>query len=263
MSSAIHPSAIVDSGARIGSDVVIGPFVVVEGSTTIGDGCVIGPFSRIGPHTDIGPGNRFESHVSVGAPPQDLKFAGEATRLVIGAGNVFREFVTIHRGTPGGGGITTIGDDSLFMAYAHVAHDCMVGSSTIFANCATLAGHVEVGDFATIGAFSAVHQFCTVGPHAFIGGGSILTKDVLPYMKTVGNRPARCFGPNTIGLERKGFAPERRQALKRMWRYLRSPHLNTTQALEKIRAELVGQEDVDLVVAFIETSERGVILANG
>jgi UDP-N-acetylglucosamine acyltransferase len=263
MSTQIHSSAIIDPGAEIGVDVTVGPFVVIEGNTSIGDGCMIGPFSRIGPHTEIGKNNRFESHASVGAPPQDLKFAGEATRLVIGNNNVFREFVTIHRGTPGGGGITTIGDDSLFMAYAHVAHDCIVGSSTIFANCATLAGHVTVGEFATIGAFSAVHQFCTVGTHAFIGGGSILTKDVLPYMKTVGNRPARCFGPNTIGLERKGFAAERRQALKRMWRFLRSPHLNTSQALERIRAELSGQEDVDLVVAFIEQSERGVILAGG
>jgi UDP-N-acetylglucosamine acyltransferase len=196
----------------------------------------------------------------VGAPPQDLKYAGEATRLEIGDENVFREFVTLHRGTPGGGGLTRIGDKSLFMAYSHVAHDCHVGSSTIFANSATLAGHVEVGDGATVGAFSAIHQFSRVGAHAFLGAFTAANKDCLPYMSTVGNRPPKCYGPNTIGLERKGFSVESRKALKRVWRLLRDPKLNTSQAVERIREELGGVEEVDFVVEFIESSERGVIL---
>ena len=204
--------------------------------------------------------NRFESHCSVGAPPQDLKYAGEATRLEIGDENVFREFVTLHRGTPGGGGVTTIGDKSLFMAYAHVAHDCHVGSQTIFANNATLAGHVEVGDFATIGALSAIHQFSRVGEYAFLGGFTGANKDCLPYMSTVGNRPPKCYGPNTIGLERKGFSAERRQALKQLWRLLHSSKLNVSQAIERAHDELAGQHDVDVVLKFIADSERGVIL---
>jgi UDP-N-acetylglucosamine acyltransferase len=199
----------------------------------------------------------------VGSPPQDLKYGGEPTRLEIGDNNVFREFVTLNRGTVGGGGVTQIGNDGLFMAYAHVAHDSQVGSRTIFANAATLAGHVEVADDATIGAFSAVHQFCRVGPFAFVGGYTAATKDCLPYMRTVGARPAKCYGPNLIGLERQGFSEERRRALKLMWRYLHSPKLNTTQALEKIREELAGQEDVDLVLEFMDTSQRGVILGRG
>jgi len=260
MSSDVHPTAIVDSAADIGDGAVVGPYTVIEGGVKIGAGCQIGPFCRFGNGTSVGAGNRFESHCSVGAPPQDLKYAGEATTLNIGENNFFREFVTLHRGTPGGGGITTIGSGSLFMACAHVAHDCHVGSNTVFANSATLAGHVEVGDHATVGAFSAIHQFTRVGPHAFLGAFTAANKDCLPYMSTVGNRPAKCYGPNTIGLERKGFSPESRKALKRMWRLLRDPKLNTSQAMERISAELAGQEDVDLVIEFISTSQRGVIL---
>lgn len=263
MSVTIHPTAVIDPGAELGADVTVGPFVVIDAGVQVGDRCSIGPYTRIATGTELGAGNRFESHGSIGAPPQDLKYDGEPTRLVVGEGNTFREFVTIHRGTPGGGGITTIAGECLFMAYAHVAHDCHVGTGVIFANCATLAGHVEVGDWATVGAFSAVHQFCRVGRYAFIGGGSILTKDVLPYMKTVGNRPARCFGPNSIGLERKGFSEQSRAGLKKMWRHLHSSRLNTTQALERVKTELAGHAEVDEVVAFIETSERGVILARG
>jgi UDP-N-acetylglucosamine acyltransferase len=180
--------------------------------------------------------------------------------LEIGDGNVFREFVSLHRGTPGGGGITRIGDESLFMAYAHVAHDCLVGSHTIFANGATLAGHVEVADSATIGAFSAIHQFSRVGVHAFLGAFTTASKDCLPYMRTVGNRPAKCYGPNTIGLERKGFSEDRRRALKQLWRHLRDPKLNTSQAVERIQDEIGDQEDVSVVLEFIASSSRGVIL---
>jgi len=238
----------------------VGPYTIIEAGVTIDADCEIGPFCRFGRGAAVGPGNRFESHCSVGAPPQDLKYAGEATRLEIGRDNVFREFVTLHRGTPGGGGVTTIGDKSLFMAYTHVAHDCHVGSQTIFANNATLAGHVEVGDFATIGALSAVHQFSRVGQHAFLGGFTGANKDCLPFMSTVGNRPPKCYGPNTIGLERKGFSEERRHALKQLWRLLHNSKLNVSQAIQRAREELAGQEDVEHVLKFIADSKRGVIL---
>jgi UDP-N-acetylglucosamine acyltransferase len=261
MAAQIHPTAIVDPDARIADGVTVGPYTVIEADVEIGADCEIGPFCRFGTGTSIGARNRFESHCSVGAPPQDLKYSGEATRLEIGDENVVREFVTLHRGTADGGGLTRIGDKSLFMAYAHVAHDCLVGSGTIFANCATLAGHVEVSDFATVGALSAVHQFSRVGPYAFLGAYTGPNKDCLPFMSTIGNRPPKCYGPNTIGLERKGFSEESRQALKRLWRLLRDPKLNTSQALERIREELGGQEEVEVVLQFIDSSERGVILA--
>lgn len=260
MTLRINPTAIVDPAAELAEGVVVGPYSVIEAGVVIGADCEIGPFCRFASGTSVGERNRFESHCSVGAPPQDLKYTGEATRLEIGDDNWFREFVTLHRGTPGGGGTTTIADKSLFMAYSHIAHDCHVGSGTIFANNATLAGHVEVADGATIGAFSAIHQFSRVGLDAFLGGFTAASKDCLPFMSTVGNRPPKCFGPNTIGLERKGYSEERRQALKQLWRLLHSSKLNTTQAIEKAREELGDQGDVVHVLDFIESSKRGVIL---
>ncbi len=263
MSSLVHPTAVVEPGAQLAEDVRVGPYSIIEAGVRIGAGNLIGPHCRFTGDTVIGEGNRFESHCSVGAPPQDLTYAGEPTRLEIGDGNVFREFVTLHRGTRKGGGITRIASSGLYMAYAHVAHDCQVGSRVIFANAATLAGHVEVGDNASIGAFSAIHQFCRVGHHAFLGGFTVATKDCLPFMKTVGSRPARCYGPNTIGLERQGFEESRRTALKQAWRILHSPKLTTTQALETIRAELAGQADVDDLLEFMAGSQRGVVLSRG
>ena len=261
MAIQIHPTAIVDPGAELADGVVVGPYTIIDGDVVIGRDCAVGPHSRITGWTTIGANNRFESHCSIGAPPQDLKYAGEKTRLEIGDGNTFREFVTIHRGTPGGGGVTRIGESSLFMAYVHVAHDCQVGSQTVFANAATLAGHVEVQDNATIGALSAVHQFCRVGRYAFLGGFTAANKDCLPYMSTTGVRPAKCYGPNVIGLERKGFSEESRTALRKLWRTLHSPKMTTTAAMAKARAELAGQPEVDIVLEFIDGSERGVILA--
>jgi UDP-N-acetylglucosamine acyltransferase len=261
MAMNIHPTAIVDPKAELADGVVVEPYAIIDGDVEIGRDCQIGPFSRITGWTTIGARNRFESHCSIGAQPQDLKYAGEETLLKIGDGNTFREFVTIHRGTPGGGGITRIGHESLFMAYVHVAHDCVVGSKTIFANAATLAGHVEVQDFATIGAFSAIHQFSRIGQYAFLGGFTAANKDCLPYMNTTGGRPAKCYGPNIIGLERKGFSEESRKALRQLWRYLRSSKMTTTESLEKARAELAGQPEVDIVLDFIDSSERGVILS--
>lgn len=260
MNITIHPTAIVDSAATLGDGVVVEPFAIIDAHVEIGAECLVGPYCRITGWTTIGSGNRFESHCSIGAPPQDLKYAGEKTHLEIGDGNTFREFVTIHRGTPGGGGLTRIADSGLFMAYAHVAHDCDVGSNAIFANAATLAGHVEVGEHATIGALSAVHQFSRVGPYAFLGGFTTATKDCLPFMNTTGSRPSKCYGPNIIGLERKGFSEDSRKALKQLWRLLHHPKLTTTEAIERARAELAGQPEVELVLAFIESSERGVIL---
>jgi UDP-N-acetylglucosamine acyltransferase len=261
MGKKIHTTALVDAKAELADGVEVGPYAVIEAGVVIGEGTYVGPFCRLAGPTTIGAGNRFESHCAIGGPPQDLKYNGEPTRLEIGDRNTFREFVTFNRGTPGGGGVTTVASDGLFMAYTHVAHDCHVGSRVIFDNCATLAGHVDVGNDVTVGAFSAVHQFSRIGDYAFLGGFTTATKDCLPFMRTVGARPAKCYGPNTIGLERKGFSEERREALKKLWRVLRSPKLTTTQAVEKARAELAGQPDVDAVLAFIDGTRRGVILA--
>jgi UDP-N-acetylglucosamine acyltransferase len=257
--AAIAETAIVSADAALADDVVVGPYAVIGPQVTIGAGTVIGPHVRIEGPTQIGERNRFVGQASIGTDPQDLKFKGERTELRIGHDNVFREFVTVNRGTIGGGALTTIGNGNFFMAYAHVAHDCHVGSSTIFANNATLAGHVEIGDFSTIGAFSAVHQFCRVGDHAFIGGGSICTQDVLPYVKTVGNRPAKTYGINTIGLQRKGFEKETIEALQRAYRILTRSKLLLQDALAKIESELAFHSEVRYFVEFVKSSQRGVI----
>ncbi len=259
MSTTIAETAIISSDATLAPDVVVGPYAVIGPHVEIGAGTVIGPHMRIEGPTVIGERNRFSGQASIGTDPQDLKFKGERTELRIGNDNVFREFVTINRGTTGGGAITTIGSGNFFMAYAHVAHDCHIGSNTIFANNATLAGHVEVGDFTTIGAFSAVHQYCRVGDHAFIGGGSICTQDVLPFVKTVGNRPAKTYGINHIGLERKGFQKETIEALQRAYRILVRSKLRLQEALDRIETELSFHSEVRYLVEFVRSSQRGVI----
>ncbi|MGH9459068.1 MAG: acyl-ACP--UDP-N-acetylglucosamine O-acyltransferase [Thermoanaerobaculia bacterium] len=255
----IHPTAIVSSEAALASEVVVGPYAIVEAAVTIGAGTVVGPHVRIEGPTTIGERNRFAGHSSIGSPPQDLKFKGEHTELRIGNDNVFREFVTLNRGTVGGGGLTTIGSRNFMMAYAHVAHDCHVGDDTIFANAATLAGHVEVGDFATIGAFSAVHQFCRVGDHAFMGGFTVATQDVLPFVKTVGNRPAKTYGVNTIGLERKGFSKDTIEALQKAYRILVRSRLRLEDALARIEADLPYYPEARYMVEFIRGSQRGIV----
>lgn len=259
MSSTIAETAIISSEAQLAPGVEVGPYAIIGPNVSIGAGSVVGPHVRIEGPTTIGERNRLVGQLSIGTEPQDLKFKGEKTELRIGNDNVFREFVTINRGTVGGGGVTTIGSNNFFMAYSHVAHDCHVGSNTIFANNATLAGHVEVGDFATVGAFSAVHQFCRVGDHAFIGGGSICTQDVLPYVKTVGNRPAQTYGVNTIGLQRKGFQQETVEALQRAYRILTRSKLRLQEALDRIETELGFHSEVRYFVEFIRESKRGVI----
>jgi UDP-N-acetylglucosamine acyltransferase len=255
----IDSTAVVSNEAVLAPDVSVGPYAVIGPHVTIGAGTIIGPHVRIDGPTQIGERNQFVGQCSIGTPPQDLKFKGEKTELRIGNDNVFREFVTVNRGTIGGGGITTIGSHSFFMAYAHVAHDCHVGDTTVFANNATLAGHVEVGDFATIGAFSAVHQFCRVGDHAFIGGGSICTQDVLPFVKTVGNRPAKTYGVNNIGLERKGFDKDTIEALQRAYRILTRSKLLLADALAKIETDFGFHSEVRYFVEFVRGSKRGVI----
>ena len=255
----IDPTAVISSDAVLAPDVTVGPYSVIGPHVTIGAGTTIGPHIRIEGPTQIGERNQFVGQASIGTPPQDLKYKGEKTQLRIGNDNVFREFVTVNRGTTGGGGLTTIGSGGFFMAYAHVAHDCHVGDHTIFANNATLAGHVDVGDFSTIGAFSAVHQFCRVGDHAFIGGGSICTQDVLPYVKTVGNRPAKTYGVNNIGLERKGFTKDTIEALQRAYRILTRSKLLLNDALEKIETDLGFHAEVRYFVEFVRGSKRGVI----
>jgi UDP-N-acetylglucosamine acyltransferase len=257
--TAIAETAVISSEATLAHDVTVGPYAVIGAQVTIGAGTLIGPHVRIDGPATIGERNRFVGQCSVGTEPQDLKYKGERTELSIGNDNVFREFVTVNRGTTGGGGITTIASNNFFMAYAHVAHDCHVGSGTVFANNATLAGHVEVGDFSTIGAFSAVHQFCRVGEHAFIGGGSICTQDVLPFAKTVGNRPAKTYGINTIGLERKGISKEAIEALQRAYRILIRSKLKVVDALVRIEAELGHIPEVRYLAEFVRSSQRGII----
>ena len=252
----IDASAMVHPAARIGAGSVIGPNAIVGEHVVLGRDCRVGASSIIDGWTEIGDGNEVFPFASIGLIPQDLKFKGEKTRLVIGHRNVFREFVTIHRGTGGGGGVTEIGDHNVFMAYAHIAHDCHVGNYTIFGNAATLGGHVTVEDFAAVSAFSGVHQFCRVGRYAFIGGYSVVTKDALPFAKTVGNR-ARIYGLNTIGLERRKFSRETISKLRRSFRYLL--HSNTSRALAQIdRDPSLQCEEVQYLTNFIRSSARGV-----
>ncbi len=258
MRELIHATAVVAGSAVLGEDVTIGPYAVV------GDDVVIGAHTTVGAHASIqgpailGESNRVFDHATLGFEPQDLKYRGEPTRLIVGARNVFREFCTIHRGTASGGGETVIGDDNYFMNYAHVGHDNRIGSSVVMANYAVLAGHVEVGHNAKIGAFNAIHQFCRVGAHAFLGAYTGCRQDVLPFCRTDG-LDAKTYGLNTIGLKRSGFSDERIEALQKAYRLLVKSKLNTSQAIERIEAELPGQPDVEELVAFIRSSERGFI----
>jgi UDP-N-acetylglucosamine acyltransferase len=247
----IHPTAIVHPGAIIGEGTIVGPFVTIGEHVRIGRDCRIGASTVIDGWTEIGDGNEIFPMASIGLVPQDLKFGGEPTRVVIGERNVIREFVTIHRGTAGGGGLTSIGARNLLMAYTHIAHDCHVQNDTIFGNGATLAGHVLVEDFANVGAFSGVHQFCRVGKYGFIGGYSVVTKDALPFAKTVGNR-ARIYGINTIGLIRRGFSPDTIAKLRRAYRHLL--HSNTSRALAQIERDAsLKCDEVRYVVEFIRS----------
>ncbi|RPJ69460.1 MAG: acyl-ACP--UDP-N-acetylglucosamine O-acyltransferase [Acidobacteria bacterium] len=258
--AAIDAAAVVHPGAEIGAGTVIAAHATIGPRVKIGKNCRIGSSSVIDGWTEIGDDNDISPFVSIGLPPQDLKYRGEETRVVVGSGNVIREFVTIHRGTVGGGGVTRVGNRNLLMAYTHVAHDCQVGNEIIFANNATLGGHVHVEDCATISALSGVHQFCRVGRHAFIGAHSAVTKDAMPFAKSVGNR-ARIYGLNTIGLARRGFSPETIGKLKRAYRLLLVSKLNTSRAVARIEADpSLACPEIEYLVDFIRSSHRGVLL---
>lgn len=253
----IHATAIIAPGAQIASDVSIGPYAVIGEHVRIGSGTSVGPHAVIEGRTEIGRDNRIFQFTSIGAIPQDLKFHGEESTLTIGDRNKIREFVTIHLGTEDGGGKTTVGSDNLFMAYAHVAHDCVVGNHVILANAATLAGHVEVDDFAILGGLSAVHQFCRVGCHVMASGGSMIAQDVVPYTVVQGDR-AKTVGLNLIGLKRRGFSPEVLKTIKQAYRFVFRSNLPLEEALVKIEEELDGSPELSVFVDFIKKSERGL-----
>jgi UDP-N-acetylglucosamine acyltransferase len=254
----IHETAIVHSAASIGEACIIGPFSTVGAKVVLGKGVELVSHVVIDGDTRIGSGTKIFPFASIGLSPQDLKYGGEETRTEIGERNQIREFVTIHRGTAGGGGITRLGNDNLLMAQVHVAHDCTVGNNVIMANAATLAGHVEIADRANVGAYSGVHQFCRVGFEAFVGGYSVVVKDAPPFAIIQGNH-AKCYGVNKVGLKRRGYSKETIDHLHHAYHLLLTAKLNTTQALERIREEIRGCDEVELLVNFIETSARGVV----
>jgi len=259
MSASIHETAIIAEGARTGEGCFIGPFCTIGAGVTLEDRVRLESHVVVDGDTKIGADTKVFPFVSIGLGPQDLKYAGEPTSVVIGERNVIREFVTIHRGTAGGGGVTRLGNENLLMAQSHVAHDCQLGDGIIMANGATLAGHVEIADRANIGAYSGVHQFCRIGLEAFVGGYSVVVKDAPPFATIQGNH-ARCFGLNRVGMRRRGYSPETIQNLHHAYHLLLSAKLNTSQALERIKSEISGCREVGLLVDFIETTKRGVVL---
>ncbi len=254
----IHPTAIVSPETEIADDACIGPYCRIGSRVRIGKNCRFESHVVVEGPTTIGENNQFYPFGTIGLQPQDLKFKGEETFLTIGNHNIFREYVNVHRGTKGGGGNTRIGDHNFLMAYVHIGHDSVLGNHIIMANAATLAGHVIIEDHATIGAFSGVHQFCRVGTHGYVGGYTVITKDVLPYSKTVGERNTKAYGPNVLGLERKGFTPQQIQNIRTAFRLLLQSKLNTTQAVDAIKTRLDSPE-VQIILDFIGKSERGVI----
>jgi UDP-N-acetylglucosamine acyltransferase len=255
----IHPQAVVSRKAKLGKGVKVGAFAMVGADVELGEGCEIQAHAVLQGPTRFGAGNMFHSFCVIGGDPQDYTYRGEHVELIVGEGNIFREYVTISRGTRKGGGTTRIGSNNFFLAYSHVGHDCQVGSGTLFVNGATLAGHVTVEDFVTVGAFSPVHQFCRLGRHAYIGACTVITQDVPPFSLIVTERETRCFGPNTIGLERKGFSAERVKMLQRAFRVLTRSRKNTSQALEEMRRVMAKSEDVRELIEFVEKAERGIV----
>jgi UDP-N-acetylglucosamine acyltransferase len=255
----IHAQAVVSPAAKLGAGVEVEAFAIVGADVELGEGCVVHSHAVVSGPSKFGARNVFYPFSVIGGDPQDYTFHGERVALVAGDGNIFREHVTVSRGTQKGGGITRLGNDNFFLSYSHVGHDCQVGNSTLFVNGATLAGHVTVQDFVTLGAFSPVHQFCRLGKYAYIGACTVITQDVLPFSLIVTERETRCFGANTIGLERKGFSAERIQALQRAFKLLVRSRKNTTQALEEMRKTLGDSVDVQEIIAFVEKAERGIV----
>jgi UDP-N-acetylglucosamine acyltransferase len=259
LQQSIDARAVISPEAKLGPGVKIGAFAVVGAGVELGEGCVLHPHATVQGPAKFGPRNVLHSFCVVGGDPQDYTFADEHVELEVGEENIFREYVTVSRGTKKGGGITRIGSKNFFLAYSHVGHDCQVGSNTLFVNGATLAGHVTVQDFVTIGAFSPVHQFCRLGRYAYIGACTVITQDVVPFSLIVTERETRCFGPNTIGLERKGFSAERVKKLQQAFKLLVRSKKNTSQALEEMRAKLADSADVQELIAFTEKAERGIV----
>jgi UDP-N-acetylglucosamine acyltransferase len=255
----IHPTAILDPAAKVHPSGAIGPYCVIGPEVEIGERCTLHSHVTIEGPTKIGTDNSFFPFSSIGLAPQDISYAGEPTRLEIGDRNVVREFVTINRGTLKGGGLTRVGNRTLIMAYVHVAHDCVIGDDVILANAATLGGHVTVEEWATVGALCPVHHFVRIGAHSFIGGGTTITRDVLPFSKTVAARDTHAYGLNATGLERRGFTKDRIRKLHHAYKVLLASKLNTSQALEELKSEPDRGEDVEMLIRFIEASERGVI----
>jgi UDP-N-acetylglucosamine acyltransferase len=255
----IHPTALVETGAIVPKSAKIGPYCTVGANVVLGEGCELVSHVVLDGHAKLGAECRVYSFAAVGVAPQDLKYAGEPTSLEIGERTVIRECVTISRGTAGGGGTTRVGSDCLIMAYAHIGHDSTIGNNCILANGATLAGHVTVEEWATVGALCPVHQYCRIGRHAYVGGGTTITQDVLPYSLTSAKRETRAYGLNKVGLERRGFTRERLRALQHAYRLLLASRRNTSQALDALRAEADTCEEVQYLLRFVETSERGVL----
>jgi UDP-N-acetylglucosamine acyltransferase len=260
MSSAkIHAQAMISPEAKISAGCEVGAFAVVGAGVELGEGCVVHPHAVIYGPAKFGAKNVFHAFCVIGGDPQDYTFGGERVDLVAGNENIFREHVTISRGTKKGGGTTRIGDRNFFLSYSHVGHDCQIGNQTLFVNGATLAGHVTVQDFVTIGSFSPVHQFCRLGRYAYIGACTVITQDVPPFSLIVTERETRCFGPNTIGLERKGFSAERIKTLQSAFKLLVRSKKNTSQALQEMRKSMSGSEDVRELIGFVETAKRGIV----
>jgi UDP-N-acetylglucosamine acyltransferase len=255
----VHPTAILNPSAKIHSSCKIGPYCTVGAGVELGEGCELISHVVVEGPTKIGTRNRFFPFSSIGLAPQDLSYKNEPTRLEIGDDNTIREFVTINRGTAKGGGLTRIGSHTLIMAYSHVAHDCVIGDHVILANAATLGGHVIVEEWATVGALCPVHHFVRIGAHSFVGGGTTITRDVLPFSKTVAARDTHAYGLNATGLERRGFTKDRIRKIHHAYKVLLASKLNTSQALEKLKFEPDHGEDVEMLIRFIEASERGVI----
>lgn len=257
----IHPTAIVAEGAVIPASCTIGPFCTIGPNVVLGEECELVSHVVLDGHLTVGKKNRFFSFACIGIAPQDLKYAGEPTRVTLGDKNDIREYVTISRGTVGGGGHTTVGSGCLIMAYTHIGHDSHIGNGCILANAATLAGHVTVEDFAVVGALCPVHQFCRIGKYSYIGGGTTITQDVLPYSLTCIERNNHAYGLNKVGLERKGFTPEQIKELRAAYRLLTGSKMNTTQALEAINTKIAegAGEHVRYLAEFVAKSERGVI----
>jgi UDP-N-acetylglucosamine acyltransferase len=258
MAIRIHPTAIVDPQARIGAGVEIGPYTVIGQHVEIGEDCCIGAHAVITGHTRIGARNHIYHSVSLGEAPQDKKYRGEATRLEIGDGNTIREFCTFNRGTAQDAGVTRVGDDNWIMAYVHLAHDCQVGSHTIFANNAQLAGHVHVGDYAVLGGFTGVHQFCRVGAHSITAIGAVVLQDVPPYIIASGNA-ARPYGINAEGLRRRGFAAEIINQLRRAYRTLYKSGLTLDEAKRELEGQSTACSEIGELVAFLTASTRGIV----